>query len=363
MSKNIITVAITIIFLQFLPIINLYSQDYGTELSNANPNATNRDGFRPPLTRKEERIRAKARRLSLTQKDILVLNKKEKGKSLKFGENFRYPFAKRKRRKLDKLQDNYDKQNKSNQDSVPGYLETSRSNELTIEEKEIIKKVEQDSSELTKQEKKIYKKAQKKQKRAKKEKSQYKYETITETETHLLSKSKQMPDSLSKSDKRNLKKIKKKQKKNKKTKEKVHQFYVDSALATGAPMPVGKKKFRLPKISFKKKGSRPSRYLKKQRRIERRYTPNEKEKEAMRMYKGGVKVNGTTKQRAQRGERKKWLLKTKMNKHYKKQFMKNQLKSTRKQIRKREKDSKKRHKNRQKQHKNTKQLNLFRKKK
>ncbi|MBN2892101.1 MAG: hypothetical protein JXL97_09555 [Bacteroidales bacterium] len=367
---NKVNIIFIITFLTFLVLSSseAKSQDYGATNWYESISATNKDGFKPPLTKKEEKIRRKAKRLSLTHKDIQVLNLKERGKDLTFKQKLRYPFAKRKKKKLDELQEKYDSQQKSQTSATPGYLEPDDKNALTIEEKELMKKAEQDTVELSKKEKRILKRAERKQKKQEKYEQKFKYVEVTAQEQAILDKKKHMPDSLTKDEKKQIKDIKKKIKHNAKTKDRIHQFYVDSAIATGAPMPIQKKKFSLPKISFRKKKMKPSSYSKKKMRIEKKFnTPPNNYSRIMEKKKGDKKLSKHDQKVLQKYRQKKptndWIYKQKMDKLNDKQFKKNQLKSTRKMMKKREKESKKPHKQRQKFLRKTKFLNLFKKKK
>jgi hypothetical protein len=373
MNKSTIIFLITFFATIFLSNIDVQGQDYGTTNWYDELSATNKDGFKPPLSKKEEKIRGKAKRLSLTHKDVQVLNLKERGKELTFKQKIRYPFAKRKKTKLDKLQKEADKMNgSSNTTNEPGYFEADNEYQLTIEEKELMKKAEQDSASLTKKELKILKKADKKEKKREKQeaKNREKFTPIelTPEEENLLIKEKKQKDSLTNEDKKQIKEINKKVKHNKKVKDNVHQYFVDSAYATGGYMPVQQKKFRLPRFSFKKKKKhRPSKFLKKIRRVEKKYGPSRSYQRVMAKKADDRKITARDQRILLKYRKNKdtndWILRQKMQKIYRKEFKKNQLKSTRKMMRKTRRDSEKLQKGRKKYLRKTKFLKLFKKKK
>ncbi len=369
MNKNTIIFIISLIFFSFLTQKELKSQDYGTTMWYESLNATNRDGFKPPLTKKEEKIRRKAKRLSLTHKDIQVLNLKDRDKKLTLKQKLRYPFANRKKKKLEKLQKQYDNYTNTKGSAQPGYMQDdSKKNELTIDEKILLEKVENDTIEMTKKEKRLYKRALRKQKRAEKQKNKYKHQAYTEEEQALVEKLEKEPSEITKEDKQKLKEFKQKYKHNEKVDERIYQYRLDSAYAVGAPMPVAEKKFRSPKISFKKKRMKPSSYMKKKMRLERKYNTPPRSFTAITQKKSeNEKLSPRDMKKMQKYYQKKpandWIYKQKMDKLNEKEFKKNQLKSTRKNMKKREKESEALQKGRKKYLRKTKFINLFKKKK
>ena len=339
------------------------SQDYGTVNWYQTLSAKNNDGFRPPLSRKEEKIRRKAKRLSLTHKDLQALNLHDRGKELTFRQKIRYFFANRKQEKLDKLQD--EAKNQIPSSPATGYDNSKYA--LTIEEQEIVRKSEQDSIELTVAEKKILKKARKKQKKNEKQEEkfnkQYSKDDLSAKELELLAKEKSFPDSLSKEEKKHLRLINKKNRRNNRIDDKIYAQQLDSAYASGGYMPIPEKKFRLPKISLKRKGPKPSNFLKKLRRTERKLTPTLNQKQAMGKARSGAYLTSIEKYRAKRGQIKEWRLEQKMERIYHREFMKNQTKSTRKKLRKSARKANNNQKSRKKYLRKTKFNNFFKKKK
>jgi hypothetical protein len=361
-NKNLLFLIILMFFC--LPICqNADAQDYGTVKWDQSLAPKNSDGYKPPISKKEERIRRKARRLSMTHADNQVINLKERGRDLSFKQKLRYPFAKRKLRKLESLKGKSDKLQESS--SVPGYMTQSNArNEITIEEKEIIKKVEeQDSVELTRQEERLYKRAQRKKRREDRYQRKFTEKEITAEEQEILDLHKKDPDSLSRAEIKEFRQINKKVKQNKKVKKRIHSYYVDSAYASGAPMPVQQKKFRLPKITIRTAKNRPSSFVKNVTSVERRYSPSPKQKTAMYKARSGANMTFIERYRARRGYAKEWLKEEKLKKIYEKEFRKNQLKSTRKMMRKKQKESEKQHKKRQNYLRKKKFLDFFKKKK
>lgn len=364
MNKITINSLIIFLILTFLVSFDANSQDFGKTSWTESVSATEKDGYKPPLTKGEEQVRRKAKRLSLTLKDIQVLNLSQKGKELTFKQKLRLPFAKRKKRKLEKLQNKAESLAKSD---TPGYMKPDDKNVLTIDEREILEKAENDTVELTKKEMRIYKKALKKQEKQEKHKSKYTPNPLSSDEEALLTKKSKMPDSLSKEEKKLLKDIKKKEKYNKKVDERIYQYRLDSAYATGMPMPVKEKKINLPKIRIVKKANRPSSYMKKKMKLQKKYIDPPRKFVRITKKKSEDKKLTQSDQRYLAKYRKKkktneWIYKNKMNKLNKKYFLKNQMRVTRKQMKKAEKKSKKRDKKRQNYLRKTNFLNLFKKK-
>lgn len=322
-------------------------------------------GFRPPLTRKEQRLRRKGRRLSLSRKQLNIYNRKIRNKELKFFEKLRYPFIKRKYEKLETLKKQadalkYDRSSSAPAGSKPGYLEPPPKYQLSIKEKDIIEKYNQDSSSLDKKELKIYNKAIKKQRKTEKYLSKFKKTPITEQDSLLIFMYLNYPDSLSSSEKQAAKHAIKTRKKNKKIDDKIRNYQVDSALANGGWVPVSQRNFS-PKRFLKrfKPKERPSRYVRKQKRIDRRFGLTDKQKTALNNKQRIVKP--IDRYRVRRAEIKNYLHQKRTEKLLKREYIKSLSRKNKKIFRKNQRASKKNQSSYGIYKRNQKFLNLFKK--
>lgn len=298
----------------------------------------NSDGFHPPLTRKEEKARREALRISLTNNDVMILLRKQNGKELTFWQKVQYPFIKMKKNKLDKLkaQSNTAKSNSDTTGHLPNYLSNGGKNDLTIKERDILDKKDKQNEELTPEEEKIYKKAIRKQAKLNKLKQKYQKIQLTEDEENLLKKSRRNINSLTPEEKNQLDEIKKKQKHNDKIDQKIRTQAIDSAYKTGDWLPTTPKKYRwlnlLPK--FKQTKERPSSYVRKMRRYNRLYSLTDNEKIALNNRNSGVKMNPLELATARRAASKDYTLKVKIRNLEIKEYLKYQPKESRKRMRK-----------------------------
>ncbi len=309
----------------------------------------NSDGYHPPLTKKEERLRKKASRLSLSRKEMQILSRKKNGADLTFWQTIRYPFIKRRKKKLDKLKKKADEMGFNNSSGSggtgkPGYLQGAEKYDLTPKQQKVVKKKEQDSTDLSFKEKIIYWKAKKNKKKKEKYLAKYTKIELTNSEKKLLEKEKANPDSLSKEQKKELKEIHKKEKHNDKVEDRIRIYRNDSVYARGGYVPVKPKKFSLKKIFSRKSKpkQKPSSFVKKQRRINKRYSPTTKQMEAYNKRKSGMKLGLINRYRARRAAVKKYKHKVKTQELQEEEYQKVQHKKTRKKLKKMEKKTKKR---------------------
>jgi hypothetical protein len=353
MRKVTKIIVITFLLFVLLPEYKIYSQvnNFGNEVGGdvSDPGMQfSDDGFKPPTTKKEERIRKKALRISLSTKEVIILSRKERGKELKFFEKLRYPFIKRKKDKIDKLQAQADGMKFGSQDSsgnqMPGYVQNSKY-QLTIKEKEVLNKKNSNDS-LTIEEEKIYQKAIKKQKKQEKLKQKYEKDVVSDDEEQLLRNSRkyQYKDSITDAQKDQIKDIKRRKKHNDRINKKIRNYQIDSAYNSGGYLPKLPLKYRLKNMlpRFAPASKRPSSFIKKMRRLNRRYTLTDKEKEAYNQKKGGRPLGLFDQIRANKAATKMYLLTLKGKKLLKKQYYKYQTKETRKRLKKQQRDIKKR---------------------
>jgi hypothetical protein len=367
MNKVTKFLAIIFLILQIFSQKNLYSQsdvtnnNFGTEV-NAPPafqgQQMSQDGFSPPRTKKEERTIRKARRIVISDQEYSILARGEKNKdTLTIIEKIRYPFIKRRYKKFKKLQDQYKKikQDQYTQDTTSAtFSEQDTALVLSIKEKEIINKYNQDSASLSPKELKTYKKTQKKIQRhnkkinRKKEKFKNKYavQEITEEERALKEKAYYHPDSLSKEEKKQLKEIEKKEKHNHKLGEKRTKHKIDSTLAAGGYAPTDQKKFSFKGMFKRQKRQRPSSFVKKMRRINRRYKLSKNEQQAYNKRKSGAFLTPAEKILANRAASKIYIQRQKEKKLLRKEYIKSQPRHTRKMLKKGEREQKRRQKKR-----------------
>ncbi len=356
MDKIIKIIALTFIF-NFLFLFVSYSQigaDYGKDVTKTTPyyppgSQLSKDGFHPPLTKKQERMSRRARRLTLSTKEQNILNRKEREGTdekdkLSLWENIRYPFIKRKSNKLEQL-----KAKTNNKSNLPGYMKKTEKYRLTFHEEDILRKAKTDS--LSAQEQKTYNKAIKKQKKLEKIKNSYKPQPISDDEKDIWIKAnnkkkiflgiKVRRKKLTAQERKKLPEIRRKEKHNRKIKRKIHNFQVDSAIASGAWLPVSKNKYSLKSLFFKikHKRPRPSSYARKLRRINRRYRLTKKQKKNYIKSKNGAFLLPDEKLSARKAISKKWRKKLAMKKLLKKEFLKSQTRETRKMMRKTKKKS------------------------
>ncbi len=345
---------------------NTTNNNFGTEVP-APPSFPgqqfSQDGFTPPKTKKEERTIRKARRIVISDQEYSILARGEKNKdTLTFIEKIRYPFIKRRYKKFKELQDKYQKikSDQYTQDtmSVSNINEEDTALVLSIKEKDIMQKYAEDSASLDKKELKIYKKTQKKivrhnKKMERKRKRQEKYrqkhtiQEVTEEDRALMYKYAQMPDSLTTEEKKRVKEIQKIDKQNHKLANKRTKHKIDSTLAAGGYAPTDQKKFSL-KGMFKRKQKRqrPSSYVKKMRRINRRYKLTTKEQQAYNKRKSGAFLMPGEKILANRAAAKIYTQKQKQKKLLRQEYIKSQPKHTRKMLKKGERQQKKKQKKR-----------------
>ncbi len=295
------------------------------------------DGFQGPKTRKEERLRRKARRLSLSRKQLNIYNRKQRGKDLNIIEKIRYPRIKHKKDKLDALQKKADGLNGStataSTSGTPGYLKTPKKYQLSIKEKDIIAKYNQDSTSLSDKELKLYKKAQKKQKKQDKYKKKNTKIKISSADSAFLWNSNKYPDSLTNDDKARVKQIKRQKKHNKKIQNRIRNYQIDSLLAAGEPVPITKRGISFKRM-FKKKQrpAKPSHFVKKLRRAQRRYSLTDRQKTAYNNRSRNL--SPIDRHRANRAEIKNYLLPKKLKKIQKKEYLKSQPRNARRSMRK-----------------------------
>jgi hypothetical protein len=339
MNKNtqivLIIFTLLIIFIPKISISQIDDANFGKTVKTPTPyyppgTQLSRDGFHPPLTKKQERAMRKARRLFLSNKQKAVIYRKESGHDSVFWDNFRYPFLKHKQKKLNELltKSGY----KKDSSAGPAYMRKANKYKLTIEEQDLIQRSKDSTQTLTPEEQKKLKKALAKEKKYQKYKQKYTIHKFTKEETDLLRKN---PKSLSKEQLKELKKLKKIQKQNERRKNKIHKFKIDSAVQAGGWMPVQEKKFSLKNLfSPRRHSPRPSSYVRKLRRYERRYKLTEKEKQAYNKYKSGAFMKPYERKLANRAWRKMWEKKEKIKKLQHKEYMKMQPPPTRRMIRK-----------------------------
>ncbi|MBN2662200.1 MAG: hypothetical protein JXR68_01005 [Bacteroidales bacterium] len=322
-------------------------------------------GFRSPLTKKEQRLRKKGRRLSLSRKQLNIYNRKIRNKELKFFEKLRFPFIKRKYEKLENLQKQadalkYDRSSSAPAGSKPGYLEPPPKYQLSIKEKEVINKYDQDSSSLDKKELKLYKKAVKKQDKADKYLSKYRKTPLDAQDSLLISLYLNHPDSLSSAEKQAAKKAIKVRKQNRKIDDKIRNYQVDSALANGGWVPVTQRNFS-PKRFFQrfKPKEKPSRYVRKQRRINRRFGLTDRQKTALNNKQRIVRP--VDRYRVRRAEVKNYLHQKRTEKLLKREYIKSLSRKNKRTFRKNVRASKKNQSKYGTYKRNQKFLNLFKK--
>lgn len=335
MNKSIKIIYTTILFI-FIFYSPVFSQnikaDYGQNATDATPfyplgAQLSKDGFHPPLTRKDERMLRKAKSLSLSTKEKSILLRKENNKELTFYQKLKYPFIKRKNDKLEKL-----KEQANNSSNSPSYLQKADKYRLSYNEEDIINKAKTDS--LSEAEQKVYKKALKKQEKYQKEENKFKIDEITEDEKKLLIKEHNHKKDLTPSEKKDLKEIHKKQKQNQKAKDRKHKIQVDSAVAAGAWLPVSNKKFSIKNFvsKIRRKRVKLSSYSRKLNRINKRYELTENQKKAYNRKISGLFITKKEKKLASKAYAKNWYKKEKTKKLLKKEFLKTQTPNTRKMI-------------------------------
>jgi len=371
MNKYIKFFIILLFLGSFVSVNEVYSQpnttqttiDPGGDVSGIGQQF-NTAGFRPPLTKKEERMRRKARRLSLSRKQLNIYNRKQRNKELTFFEKVRYPFIKRKKDKLDDLQKKADamvyEPTQAGGGAQPGYMQTPKKYELNIKEKDIISKYDQDSSSLDKKEMKLYKKAIKKQKKADKYLTKYQKTSLSNNDSLLIHMYKNHPDSLSRAEKKDAKRAIKVRNKNKKVDDRIINYQVDSTLANGGWVPVSQRKFSLKRFfgRFSPK-LRPSSYVKKQRRINRRWGLTDRQKDAVQ--NSGRNTRWIDKHRANRAVTKKYVHKKKSQKLAKKEYLKSLPRKNRRIARKNMRNSNNAYVQRGRQTRTQRFFNLFKK--
>lgn len=358
MDKSIKIIYTTVLFI-FIFYTPLFSQnidaDYGQNATDATPfyplgSQLSKDGFHPPVTRKDEKMLRKAKRLSLSTKEKSILLRKENEKELTFYQKIQYPLVKRKSDKLEKL-----KEQANSSSNSPSYLQKADKYRLSYNEEDILKKAKTDS--LSEAEQEVYKKALKKQEKYKKEEAKFQTTEITEDEKELLIREYRNKKDLSPSEKKDLQEIHKKQKQNDKVKDRKHKIQVDSAVAAGAWMPVSSKKFSVKNFVSKitRKRVKPSSYSRKLNRINRKYELTENEKKAYNREISGLFITKDEKMLSSKAIAKNWYKKEKTKKILAKEFMKTQTPNTRKMM----KATRKKSENLRKRKKTNKIMTIF----
>ena len=306
------------------------------------------EGFRMPATRYEERIMRKAARLSLSRKEMAIYQVMQTDKKKKFSYYLRYPFIKYKYKKLQKLSGK----------SLQTTKKTSSRHKLSIPEKEILSKADSlGEQNLTPEEKKKYKKALRHKKRVDRYNKKHNYEELSEEDEQFLRKyenrkkrSKADTTVYTKEDRKKARQLKKMKRKQDKEEDIILQHKIDSAMATGAYLPVKQKKhfFRTlwynTKTFFRRKFNSkvaPSSYMKKQKRIERRYKLTKKQQLAYNLYKSHKELSPSMKRAAKRAYTKEWIKKQKLKRLEEKEMEKLQPKWNKKMKKQRLKHSKK----------------------
>lgn len=293
------------------------------------------EGFKLPATRGEEIAIRKARRYTLTTKEYIILSRYNKGKPLKFWQRLQVPFIKRKKKKYDKII------SKKSNSTISGSAPNKKRYTLSIKEQELINNT--DTSNLTKQQKRLRQKALKKQARIAKYKEKHQQTKLTEEQQTIINKGNKDKKLLTKEERKTYRKLKPIDRKNKRIKKQRQQMKIDSALAAGAWLPVEPKKHPLKTLwhNLKNPKQRPSSYVKKLKRIEKRYKLTPEEQQAWNMYKSHVGISKKTKKLAYRAYYK---LHTKYEKEKKvkhKEFMKLQPRQTRKNLKKKNRQTNK----------------------
>ncbi len=285
-------------------------------------------GIAYPRSAYTESMIKKIKKLKLTKKEELVLLKYSSGQQLTPGETLVMKRALRKKEKLRKLKTKYQ------MDTLR--FATKHSFELSPAEEDILKKAQDSGVVLTPSEKKLLKMVQRHQKNLEKIKKSH---TVSEEEKALLEKAKRDTAHLTLKEKAQLLKIKQKQKR-------IQNIRYRQLAMSGQPIPV---KPSLPqrigmKINILNPRTRPSSYIRKARKLEKKYKLSDKEQMAYNKKISGVPLlTFKEKYLATRAMAKKTKYETKKHKLDQKYFWSLQDKDTRKRHRQRLKQLRKRY--------------------
>ncbi len=269
------------IFFFLIIFFTLHGQSQNTDFYGALPSSygvidtsgkSGMTGIAYPRSAYTEHMLKKVKKLLLTKKEREIVAKYSMGKDLSPTERIILKRALRKMEKLNELRTKY-------------IMDTLRfaskhSFKLSPAEEEILKKAQDSGAVLTPSEKKLLKMVKRHQKNLEKIKKSH---TISDQEKALLEKAKRDSAHLTLKEKIQLLKIKQKQRR-------IQNIHYRQLAMSGQPIPV---KPSLPqrigmKINIFNPRTRPSSYIRKAHRLEKRYKLSDKEQEAYNKKISGV---------------------------------------------------------------------------